>query len=113
MLIGGIDTVASDFIRDNAEAIMKGSPIDYVKDAKLRGSLFDPIDTSGAISSVDTAFFIDHTDPLQALERARRGLDWPPGELFDGYEFLLIVENRRHDRLLSSLSLQGEGNLLE
>jgi hypothetical protein len=38
------------------EAVMKASPISYVKDAELRGSLFDPEDTSGVISSVYTKF---------------------------------------------------------
>lgn len=41
ILIGGINTVAADFIRDNAEAIMKVSPISYLK--KLN---------SGAASSI-------------------------------------------------------------
>ena len=68
ILIGGINAVAVGFIRDNAEAITKGSPISYVKDAELRGGLFDPKDTSGAISSVYTNFFVDHTEPLEALE---------------------------------------------
>ncbi|KAL9043761.1 MAG: hypothetical protein Q9214_003060, partial [Letrouitia sp. 1 TL-2023] len=71
----GINNVASGFIRDNAEAIMKGSPISYVKDAELRGSLFDSTDTSGAVSSVDTSFFVDHTEPLKALDWASRSLD--------------------------------------
>lgn len=86
------------FIRDNAEAIMKVSPISYVKDAELRGSLFDPDDTSGAISSVNTKFFVDHTEPLEALSWVREGLDWSLGELLDGYEFLIMIKVRRRDR---------------
>jgi hypothetical protein len=95
---GGISTVAVGFIRDNAEAVIKVSPISYVKDAELRGSLFDPEDTSGAISSVYTNFFVDHTEPLEALAWVREGLDWPLGELLNGYEFLLMIEVRRRDR---------------
>ncbi|KAL8815115.1 MAG: hypothetical protein Q9191_008492, partial [Dirinaria sp. TL-2023a] len=45
-----INAVTLDFIRDNADAIMKVSPVEYVKNAKLRDSLFDPQDISGAIS---------------------------------------------------------------
>ena len=48
--------MAVGFIHDNAEAIMKVSPISYIKDAEPRGSLFDPEDTSGVISSVYTNF---------------------------------------------------------
>ena len=90
--------MAIDFIRDHADAIMKGSPITYVKNAELRGSLFDSEDTSGAVSSVCTKFFVDHTEPLQALEWVREGLNWPLGELLDGFEFLLIIPTRRHGR---------------
>jgi hypothetical protein len=90
--------VAVSFIRDSAEAVMKASPISYVKDAELRGSLFDSKDMSGVISSVYTKFFVDHTEPLEALAWVREGLEWPLGELFDGHEFLLMMEVRRRDR---------------
>ena len=106
--IGGITTVAIGFIRDNAEAIMKVSPISYVKDAELRGSLFDPEATSGVISSVYTNFFVDHTEPLEALAWIREGLDWPLGELLDGYEFLLMIEARRRDRSRSRSTSQPQ-----
>ena len=90
--------MAVGFIRDNAEGITKASPISYVRDAELRGSLFDPEDTSGVISSVYTNFFVDHTEPLEALAWVKEGLDWPLGELLDGHEFLLMTEVRRRDR---------------
>jgi hypothetical protein len=108
ILIGGINTVAVGFIRDNAEAILKVSPISYVKDAELRGSLFDPEDTGGVISSVYTNFFVDHTEPLEALAWVREGLDWPLGELLDGYEFLLMIEVRRRDRSKSRSTSQPQ-----
>ncbi|KAL9611784.1 MAG: hypothetical protein Q9167_003595 [Letrouitia subvulpina] len=98
----GINAAATGFIRDNAEAIMKESPISYVKDAELHGNLFNPTDTTGAISSVDTKFFIDHIGPLKALEWVRQEQGWPLGDLIDGYEFLLIVKNRRRNRLIFS-----------
>lgn len=77
---------------------MKASPIRYVKEAKLRGSLFNPEDASGLISSVDTSFWIDHTEPLEALVRVREAIEWPLGELNDGHEFLLIIEARKRSR---------------
>ncbi len=106
--IGGINTVAVGFIRDNAEAIMKVSPISYVKNAELRGSLFDPEDTSGVVSSVYTRFFVDHTEPLEALTWVREALDWPLGELLNGYEFLLMITVRRRDRSRSRSFSQPE-----
>lgn len=93
---------------------MKASPIRYIKNAKLRGNLFHPKDNpekdddddddggaSGLISSVDTEFWVDHTEPLKALARVRdMGGNWPLGELRDGHEFLLILEGRRRRRSL-------------
>lgn len=96
--------MAVSFIRDNAEAIMKASPIGYVKDAELRGSLFDPEDASGVVSSVYIKFFVDHTEPLEALAWVREGLDWPLGELLDGYKFLFMLAVRRRDRARSRSS---------
>lgn len=77
---------------------MKASPIRYVKEAKLRGSLFNPEDASGLVSSVDTSFWIDHTEPLEALVRVREAIGWPIGELNDGHEFLLFIEARKRSR---------------
>jgi hypothetical protein len=94
--------VATSFIRDNAKSVMEQSPIDYVRNAQLRGSLFNDNDTSGSISSVCTDFFVDHTEPLEALEWVRRELQWPLGELFDGQEFLLILEARSRSRSRSA-----------
>jgi hypothetical protein len=49
------------------EEIIKASPISYIKDAKLRGSVFNPSDTSGLVLSVDLGFFIDYNKLLEAL----------------------------------------------
>lgn len=46
-------------MKGHAEEIMKASPIRYVKEAKLRGSLFNSEDASGLVSSVDTSFWIE------------------------------------------------------
>jgi hypothetical protein len=81
---------------------MKVSPVEYVRDAKLRGSLFDSKDTSGCICCVDSGFFVDHGEPLEALAWVRDSMQWPLGDLFDGHEFLLILEARRRSRSRSS-----------
>ena len=93
-----------DFIRDHAKGIMTASPISYVKDAKLHGTLFGSNDASGIISCVDTRFFVDHTEPLEALACARKNMNWPLGELADGHEFLLILEARRRSKSAHSAS---------
>ncbi|KAI9797318.1 MAG: hypothetical protein M1825_006016 [Sarcosagium campestre] len=79
----GINDVKPTFIHDFGEAITKASPIDYIKDAKLRGSLFDPEVTDGTISCVDTGFFVDHSEPLEALKIVREDTSWPLGDLID------------------------------
>lgn len=81
---------------------MKVSPVKYVRDAKLQGKLFNPEDTSGRICCVDSGFFVDHQEPLQALAFVRDAMEWPLGELFDGHEFLLILQTRRRSRSRSS-----------
>ncbi|MCJ1257951.1 hypothetical protein MMC24_005779 [Lignoscripta atroalba] len=93
-----INAVDLGFITGHAEAIIKASPISYVKDAKLHGSLFDTEDANGLVSCVDTGFFVDHTEPLEALASVRGEMDWPLGELIEGHEFLLILEGRRRAR---------------
>ncbi len=81
---------------------MAASPVTYVKNAKLRGTVFDPGDTSGLVSSVDSGFFVDHNEPLEALAWLREDMEWPLGELFDGHEFLLVLEARRRSRSRST-----------
>ena len=77
---------------------MESSPIGYIRDAKLHGSLFSPEDTDGSVSCVDTNFFVNHSEPLEALSFVRETMDWPLGELLDGHEYLLILEANRHAR---------------
>lgn len=100
-ILGSINTVRLDYIKEHAEEMMKASPIPYVKNARLCGSLFNPDDASGLVSSVDTGFWVDHSGPLEALAWARDVVDWPLGELHDGHEFLLLLEVRRRTRSTS------------
>src|SRR5437016_5793346 len=89
-------------MKENAESIMKASPVGYVRDSKLRGKLFNPDDTSGLVSSVDTGFYVDHEEPLEALAWVRESMEWPLGELMDGHEFILIIQARRRSRSRSN-----------
>lgn len=83
---------------------MKESPVEYVRNAELRGNLFDPDDTRGVISSVCTNFFVDHAEPLEALKWVRQRHSWPLGELLDGDEFLLMIEAPLRSRSRSRLA---------
>lgn len=93
-----IDTALLEFMKDNAESIIKASPVGYIRDAKLRGRLFDSKDASGLVSSVNTRFFVDHGEPLEALAWVRETMEWALGELLDGHEFILILQAKRRSR---------------
>ncbi|EXA53662.1 hypothetical protein FOVG_01397 [Fusarium oxysporum f. sp. pisi HDV247] len=86
-----IENVSMEFIRASSQSIMKESPIQYIKDAAVCGTLFDANDVSGLISGVDTGFFVDHEEPLQALQQVQDDRNWPLGNLPNGHEFLLLV----------------------
>ena len=85
-----------DFIKAYAQMIIDtSSPVSYSKNAKLHGSLFQD-GTDGAVSSVNTEFFVDHDEPLQTLKRweERQDMAWPLGGLPEGHEFLCIVPSK-------------------
>ncbi|KAI9761990.1 MAG: hypothetical protein M1835_008098 [Candelina submexicana] len=88
----GLQSVQMEVVRDYAKVVIEASPARYVRDATLRGSLFQPKDATGAVSSVDTNFWVNHTEPLAALASVRGVSDWPLGDLLDGHKFLLILE---------------------
>lgn len=90
----------------HARNIIAASPIAYVRDAKLCGTLFDPsgataetdTNTDGLVSGVDTEFFVDHKEALSALAWLRKHELWSLGDLPDGHEFLLVFESTRYRR---------------
>jgi hypothetical protein len=97
-----IEKMSLDFIRENAHSILSTSLVPYIRDAELCGSLFNPDDTSGIVSGVNTDFFVDHEEPLDALKSVQRNWQWPLRDLPDGYEYLLMMpakqrrSRRRH-----------------
>ncbi|KAI8713817.1 N-acetyltransferase domain-containing protein [Fusarium sp. LHS14.1] len=85
---GSIINLPLDFIRQNAQEILKASPVNYVKTAVVKGSLFGH-DSTDLVSGIDTQFFVDHEEPDAALKTAlRRG--WPLGNLPQGHEYVLV-----------------------
>lgn len=78
-------------VQEHAAGIMAASPVSYVRNAALKGSLFGKGDD--AVCCADTGFWVDHAEPLEALAAVReRGVEWPFGELPDGCEFLVLVK---------------------
>jgi hypothetical protein len=97
-----------DFARQHAADVMTGSPVSYIKDARLCGSLFDSEDTSGLKCGVDSNFFVDHTEPLDAQVRFKELGGWPLGDLPDGHEFLLMFDVARRNKSRSSQSTDSD-----
>ncbi|KAF2495638.1 hypothetical protein BU16DRAFT_572867 [Lophium mytilinum] len=91
----GIEDVDLSMTQEHANAIMKISPVRYVHTATLRGSLFGNNKADGVISSANTNFWVDHQEPVEALEEVRkRGVIWPFGDLLEGHEYLVILEGQ-------------------
>ena len=74
---------------------MRSSVVKYVRGARLVGRLFDEEvegeDGRGTVRLGNTQFYVDHKEPMRALERVREnGKEWEFGELREGCEFLFI-----------------------
>jgi len=86
-----IDLLDLDFVKQHAKNIIDSTPIQYLKESKLHGSLFSDVDDS-TVSSVNSNFFTDHTKVLEYLnEYLRLGRHWPLGALLEGHEFFIVV----------------------
>jgi len=101
--------VPLDYARQHAVGIVAASPISYVKNAKLCGKLFHPEDSTGLVCGVDSDFFVNHTEPLEALAWFKDMGEWPLGDLPDGHEFLLLFDVTRRRRSPSSQGASREG----
>ena len=89
----GIEEVDLSMTRSHARAIMDCSPVAYVKEAVLKGRLFEKDADENVVCCADTKFWVDHTEPLEALQAVKeRGVSWPFGDLPDGHEFLVLVK---------------------
>lgn len=85
--------VELDFIAAHAEEVIKSSPIEYIRDAKLHGKIVGD-KNSPMVCGVDTGFFVDHTEPNKVLREIQEdGGDsgWKLGELLEGHEFFLLL----------------------
>ncbi|KAH0365481.1 hypothetical protein KCU65_g5984, partial [Aureobasidium melanogenum] len=92
-LDGGLDQMKECTISPRIRDIMASCPVNYVRTAKLCGSLFDSKVTDGTVSCADTGFFVDHAEPDAALNAIqRKGIEWPFGRLPEGHEFLVFIE---------------------
>ena len=89
----GIEGIGFDMTKARGHAIMRSSPVHYVKSAAPRGSVFEQNVYDGSICAAFTDFWVDHKEPMDALKNMRdNSIHWPLGELPDGCEFLVLAE---------------------
>ena len=89
-----IHSIDTSFCKLYAPMILAKSPVEYIKDMSLRGSLFHDDCKNGTVSSVFTNFYIDHAEPLEALHKYNKACGWVLGGLVDGHEFFVLLPTR-------------------
>jgi GNAT superfamily N-acetyltransferase len=88
----GVEEVDLGVVKERAKGVMAASPVGYVREAVLKGTLFGQDEAEG-VCCADTGFWVDHGEPMAALAAVKeRGVAWPFGHLPDGCEFLVLVE---------------------
>ena len=94
----GLEDVNLDMTKEHARVITDSSPVAYVKSAELKGTLFGVGGGDGSCCCASTNFYVDHAEPLAALEGVEaRGVHWPFGSLPEGCEFLVLVKSGEVD----------------
>nr|VWO95802.1 ATP-dependent RNA helicase mak5 (EC [Ganoderma boninense] len=86
-----ISEVNLSYIRENAPKALQDSTVKYLRNAQLRGALFESEVEDGAVSLADTTFYVDHGEPDEVLSNYTEQKKWCLGSLRKGHEFLLIL----------------------
>ena len=86
-----ISRVGLSYIQENAPMALQSSTVKYLRQAQLRGALFEPNVEDGAVSLADTTFFVDHGEPEEVLSSYVKQEKWSLGPLREGHEYLLVL----------------------
>jgi hypothetical protein len=91
-----------EFIRTHLSRIISLCAVPYVVNQPLIGSLIQCPQSSiesGPRMLINTEFYIDHTEPLEALSNLPVDIKWPLSTLLEGHEFivLFLVGSNRKD----------------
>ncbi|KAI0737885.1 hypothetical protein C8Q80DRAFT_1222624 [Daedaleopsis nitida] len=79
------------FVAEHAAAVLRCSSVSYLKDAQVRGSLFDASVADGTVSSANTNFFVNHEEPNTILSHYLAENNWSLGNLLEGHEFIVLL----------------------
>lgn len=93
----GIEEANLEMVKEHGAGVMAASPVKYVRDAKLKGSVFGLEDGTGTVCCADTNFWVDYAEPLAVLAEVKKKVTWPFGELPEACEFLVLVKGAEVD----------------
>jgi len=86
-----IQRVDLAFSQSHAASVIAATPVNYLKSAQLKGTLFEENPTDpAAVSSAFTDFYVKHDEPLEVLKEYES--IWPFGALLEGHEFFVLVK---------------------
>ncbi|KAL2067022.1 hypothetical protein VTL71DRAFT_1446 [Oculimacula yallundae] len=106
----GLQDINFQYMRAEAKKVMATCPVTYVREAKLRGNLFEDGEADGAICCADTQFWVDHQEPdIAHFLLKRNGISWPLGELPEGHEYLLMatVNDTKKEEVKEKEEIEG------
>ncbi len=86
-----ISSVSLSYIQENAPKALQGSTVKYLRQAQLRGALFEVNVDDCGVSLADTTFYVDHDEPEEVLNSYVEQKKWCLGTLREGHEFLLVL----------------------
>ena len=87
--VGSVDT---KFIQDNTRKILAATPIPRLKKRPLHGSLFEDDCVTNAVSLINTQFYVNQSQALEALDNYKKEKQWCLGDLFEGHEYVLVLK---------------------
>ena len=79
-------------LRTQAAPCMAYSPVRYIREGKMNGSLWGLGDTTG-VATLDTTFLVERQGMREAMRSmTERGRQWPLGGLPEGHEWVCMVK---------------------
>lgn len=107
-----MSTFDKDFIKENVARVYTLCNIQYLIGKSLVGSVFEPnleYEEGQAVAQVNSEFYTDHTEPLEALANLPVDVQWPLGPLLEGHEFVVVFRvgssRKKEDHSLANLGM--------
>ena len=100
-LSDGISNFEPMYTSHHMRSIFSSCPVNYIRHANHNDASLDGTCDNRPLCSIDTGFYVDHTEPLEVLRAVHRDRpgQWCLGDLREGHEFLLILPADRFPEL--------------